>query len=161
MKSFFFSEPFLLLRGAMVFALGPINHQIYYLALAMVVDLIFGIQVALKEKDFKFSTMINKFGAKVSLYSLWVVLFHAFDKISGLPDTGRWALILMLVGLEIFSAIKNTSKLGYTALADALEKLYLGLNKPKGGTQNAEKPKKPAARKKKAAEAPTDDSDTV
>lgn len=162
MKHYFFSEPLLFLKGAVIFALGPLNHQLSYLALAMVIDLIFGIQVALKEKDFKFSTMVNKFGIKALTYSLWIAMFHAFDMISGLPDTGRWSLILILVGLEIFSAIKNTSKLGYTALAEALEKLYLTLSKPKGGTSDAAKAKKkPVARKKKATKASTDDSDSI
>lgn len=168
MKDFFFSEPLLFLKGAVIFAIGPLNHQLSYLFVAMVIDLIFGIQVALKEKDFKFGTMVRKFGVKVILYSLWIAMFHAFDMIAGLPDTARWSLILILVGLEIFSAIKNTSKLGYGALADALEKLYLSLARPKGGIDDVEKPKetKPTTEKsttseKGATKAPDNDSDCL
>lgn len=162
MKDFFFSEPLLFLKGAVIFAIGPLNHQLSYLFVAMVIDLIFGIQVALKEKEFKFGTMVRKFGVKLLMYSLWLAMFHAFDMVAGLPDTGRWSLILVLVGLEIFSAIKNTSKLGYGALADALEKLYLSLARQKGGVDDAEEPKKkPATRKKRTPKAPDNDRDSV
>lgn len=118
--------------------LGPIDHQLSYLLLAMVVDLIFGIQVARKNKEFSWQTMFNKFTVKVFTYGLWVSMFHAFDRVAGLPDTARWSLILVLVGLEIVSSIKNTSSLGYSRLADALENLYLNLTKGKGGSADEE-----------------------
>lgn len=164
MKNFYFSEPLLFLKGAVVFAVGPLNHQLSYLALAMVIDLIFGIQVALKEKNFRPMIMVKKFGIKTITYSLWIAMFHAFDMVAGLPDTARWSLILILVGLEIMSAIKNTSKLGYGGLADALEKLYLSLAKQKGGDSDVEeeqpedKPKKRGRKKKSES---TSDSDST
>lgn len=169
MKDFFSSEPLLFLKGAVVFAIGPLNHQLSYLALAMVIDLIFGVQVALKEKNFKPMVMVKKFGIKAVTYSLWIAMFHAFDMVAGFPDTARWSLILILVGLEIMSAIKNTSKLGYGVLADALERLYLSLAKQKGGATDVEeeqpeaKPKKrrTSSGKKKPTEASDNDSTNV
>jgi phage-related holin len=162
MKNFFLSEPLLFLKGAVVFAIGSLNHQLSYLALAMVIDLIFGIQVALKERNFKAMTLVKKFGVKAVIYTLWIAMFHAFDMVAGFPDTARWSLILILVGLEIMSAIKNTSKLGYGSLADTLERLYLSLAKQKGGTNDVEEPKKmPKARKKRPPATPTDGSDTL
>jgi phage-related holin len=140
-RNLFFGEPLLFLKGALVFAIGPLNHQLSYLFLAMVIDLIFGVQVALKNKEFKMNTLVRKFGIKLTTYMLWITMFHAFDMIAGLPDTARWSLIMVLVGLEIVSAIKNTASLGYNRLAEALEKLYLNLVK-KGGPANEESTKK-------------------
>jgi phage-related holin len=158
MKNLFFDEPWLFLKGALVFMIGPLNHQVSYLFMAMVVDLLFGVQVAFKKKDFKLTVLVRKFGIKVSMYLLWIVMFHAFDSIAGLPDTGRWSLIMILVGLEIASAIKNTARLGHTQLAEYLEALYLSLTKTKGGSANV----KPTAKKRRTTKRSQDsDSDSV
>mgnify|MGYP007123079479 CR=1 FL=1 len=65
-------------------------------------------------------------------------MFHAFDMVTGLPNTARWSVIVMLMGMELLSAAKNTAKLGHGRLSDALEHVYLtliktnaGLHKPK------------------------------
>ncbi len=134
MKIWFFGEPWIFLKGALVFILGPLSHQPAYLLVAIVVDLIFGIQVAIKTKTFRRKILFHKFGRKVSTYLLWIVMFHAFDMATGLPDTARWSLISILVGLEITSAIKNTTKLGYGVLAEAISALYLNFTKHKGGS---------------------------
>lgn len=155
MKNYFFEEPWLFLKGAIVFAIGPLNHQLSYLFLAMVVDLLFGIQVAVKKKEFSPIVLVKKFGVKVLTYVLWIAMFHAFDSIAGLPDTGRWSLIMVLVGLEIASAIKNTASLGHTQLAEYLESLYLSLTKQKGGSAN-----ETATTKKRRAAKRSQDSDS-
>lgn len=141
----------------MIFALGSINEQLAYLGIVMLIDLIFGIQVARKNKEFKWRTLWTKTRIKVFLYTLWIVMSHAFDQVAGLPDTARWSVLLVLAGLEILSAIKNTSKLGHSRLAEALENMYLALIKPKGGgTDNEdtgeeeEQPKPKRTRKKKS-----------
>lgn len=72
-------------------------------------------------------------------------MFHAFDMIAGLPDSARWAVVSMLAGLEILSAIKNTASLGQTRLADALESLYLSLTKGAPPVPGSEHPPAPEA----------------
>lgn len=135
MKTFLFNllspltEPFLVLKGALIFLIGPLNMQLAYLGLAVGIDLMFGIQVARKEKIFKWSTLFSKVRKKVFIYLTWIAMFHAFDMVAGLPDTARWAVIVMLAGMEVFSAIKNTAKLGHNRLAEALEQVYLTLVK--------------------------------
>jgi phage-related holin len=160
MKHPFLQEPLLFSKGAIVFLIGPLDHQLSYLLIAMLVDLIFGIQVALREKKFSITILLHKFGVKLVTYGLWIVMFHAFDRIAGLPDTGRWSLILVLAGLEIVSAIKNTSKLGHSALAEALEKLYLTLSKKGGPADEKSKPRKRGS-KKAASETTDSSSDTL
>lgn len=122
-------EPLAWLKGALIFLLGPLNLQIAYLLLAIGIDLVFGIQVAKRDKTFKLSILLQKLRQKVIIYSLWIAMFHAFDMVAGLPDTARYAVIVTLAGMEVMSAIKNTAKLGHGALADGLEGLYLALTK--------------------------------
>lgn len=133
-------EPLLWLKGAIVFLIGPIDFHLAYLMLAMSVDLAFGVQLAVRERAFSWKKMYQKFGSKAKVYLLWIIMFHAFDMIAGLPDSARWSLILILVGMEIVSAIKNTSRLGHSDLAEALSNLYLTLIRPrhhhKGGTHD-------------------------
>jgi phage-related holin len=131
MKNFiinlFHSDPFIIVKGSLIFLLGPLNLQIGYLLLAVAIDLCFGIQVARKEKTFSWKVLFQKVRAKIVVYALWISMFHAFDMIAGLPNSARWAVIVMLAGMELMSAAKNTAKLGHGKLADALEALYLTL----------------------------------
>lgn len=133
MKNFFANsiifEPLIILKGALIFLVGPLNLQLAYLFLAVGIDLVFGIQVAKKEKTFEWKLLILKVRKKVLVYVLWISMFHAFDMVAGLPNTARWAVIVMLAGMEIVSAIKNTARLGHGTLADALESLYFSLTK--------------------------------
>jgi phage-related holin len=137
-RSFFEQEPLLFLKGAVIFAIGPLNHQLSYLFIAMFIDLIFEGQVARKEGQFKLPSLMKKFWGKVFTYVLWIAMFHAFDGVTGLPDTARLSLIIALVGLEIVSATKNTAKLGHNKLAETLGNLYLSLTKNKGGSTDEE-----------------------
>lgn len=121
------SDTFLYIKGALVLLIGPLNNQIGYLLLAIVIDLFFGIQVARKEKQFSWGMLFIKVRRKLLIYILWITMFHAFDMVTGLPNTARWAVVAMLASMEIFSAIKNTAKLGYTKLADSLEQIFLSL----------------------------------
>jgi phage-related holin len=132
------TEPFLFVKGALIFLLGPLNLQLAYLLLAVGIDLVFGIQVARKEKTFKWSLLFSKVRKKIFIYALWISMFHAFDMIAGLPDTARWAVVVMLAGMELVSAAKNTAKLGHSKLADALEGLYLSLMRSQPTLQNGE-----------------------
>lgn len=121
------AEPFLFVKGALLFFLGPLNFQLAYLLLAVGIDLVIGIEVARKEGTFKWTLLFGKVRQKIFVYSLWISMFHAFDMIAGMPDTARWAVVVMLGGMEILSAAKNTAKLGHGKLADALEGIYLAL----------------------------------
>jgi hypothetical protein len=150
----FFTEPLVWLKGAIIFIIGPLDLHLSYLLLAVSVDLVFGIQVALKQKDFTWSALISKFGKKLKIYILWMVMFHA-----GLPDTARWSLIVLLTGMEILSAIKNTSKLGYGRLADALENLYLSLLK--GGEHHEKHNERRVEEIEVRVEIKSDDRDTL
>jgi phage-related holin len=145
MKNFivnlFTSEPFILVKGALVILLGPLNHQLGYLLLAVAIDLVFGIQVAKKEKLFSWRVLFEKIRRKIFIYGGWIAMFHAFDMVAGLPDAARWAVILLLVGMELLSAAKNTAKLGYNKLADALEGVYISLVRTHA---NPNDPKNPA-----------------
>jgi phage-related holin len=123
------SEPFLFLKGALIFLIGPLDLQLAYLLLAVGIDLIFGIQVAVMEKKFKWSILFTKVRRKFIIYGLWITMFHAFDVIAGLPDTARWSVVVMLAGMEILSAVRNTAALGHSKLAEALEQVYLTLTK--------------------------------
>ncbi len=124
-------EPMLYIKGLIVFLLGPVDIQMSYLVAVILVDLWFGVQVARKEKTFTWGLLGSKLANKIFGYSLWIIMFHAFDMVAGLPDTSRWALITMLVGLEILSSIKNTAKLGHVKLAMHLETLYMAMVRPK------------------------------
>jgi phage-related holin len=142
MKQFFLNlmstEPMVFLKGALIFLLGPLNLQLAYLLLAVGIDLIFGIQVAKKEQAFKWSILFQKVRTKIFIYGLWISMFHAFDMIAGLPDSARWAVVVMLAGMELVSAAKNTAKLGHGKLADALEGIYLALMKSQPTLQDAQ-----------------------
>jgi phage-related holin len=133
MKNFiinlFSTEPFVFVKGALIFLLGPLNLQLAYLLLAVGIDLVFGIQVARKDGTFKWGLLFSKVRKKIFIYAMWISMFHAFDMIAGLPDTARWAVVVMLAGMELVSAAKNTAKLGHSKLADALEGVYLALVK--------------------------------
>lgn len=133
MKAFFThlvtNEPFLFLKGSLIFLIGPLDLQLAYLILAVAIDLIFGIQVAVMENKFKWTILFNKVRRKFMIYGLWIAMFHAFDVIAGLPDTARWSVVVMLAGMEILSAVRNTAALGHSKLAEALESVYLTLTK--------------------------------
>lgn len=153
-----FEEPLVYLKGALVFVLGPLTYHLAYLGVVILVDLFFGMRVAVKERTFKWKLMYTKVLTKVTTYAAIIVMFHALDQVIGLPDTARWSVIVILLGTEMVSAIKNTSKLGYGKLADQLENIYLTLIKQKGGSADA-KPSTPTKRKRK--EASGSDSDSV
>lgn len=138
------AEPFLFFKGALIFLIGPLDMQLAYLALAVGIDLVFGIQVARNEKSFRWSILIEKVQKKLFVYIMWISLFHAFGSILGLPDSSRWSVILLLAGMEVMSAIKNTAKLGHGRLADALEGLYLSLVRIKPAPKEPAGPSEPA-----------------
>ena len=144
MKTFiiklFATDSFMFVKGSLIFLLGPLNLQLAYLLLAVGIDLVFGVEVARKEKTFKWSIFFTKVRKKLFVYIMWISMFHAFDMIAGLPNTARWAVVVMLAGMELVSAAKNTAKLGHGKLADALEGAYLALVKSNPGLLNGQPP---------------------
>lgn len=148
------AEPFIFVKGALIFLLGPLNFQLAYLLLAVGIDLVIGIEVARKEGTFKWSVLFAKVRQKIFVYSLWISMFHAFDMMAGLPDTARWAVVVMLGGMEVLSAAKNTAKLGHGKLADALEGVYLALMRSQPTLQNVPPPEPTDPTKKIVVEEP-------
>lgn len=124
------SEPFVFLKGAIVFLIGPINHQLAYLGVVMVIDLIFGTMAAIKLKVFKWFVLFRKIRSKIIIYSLWIAAFHAFDKITEMSGDARLAVIVILTITEIISAIKNTAKAGHKELAESLLDTFRSLLSP-------------------------------
>jgi phage-related holin len=128
-------DPLLWVKGGLIFLIGPLNLQVTYLLLALGIDLAFGVQIAVRNKTFRWRILFTKLKHKVMIYTLWISMFHAFDMVTGLPNSARWAVIVLLAGLEMMSAIKNTARLGHNQLADALERLYLSFAKSNSKTQ--------------------------
>lgn len=139
------AEPFLFFKGALIFMIGPLDMQLAYLLVAVGIDLVFGIEVARKEQNFRWGILLDKVRKKIFVYVMWISLFHAFGSILGLPDSARWSVILLLAGMEVLSAIKNTAKLGHNRLADALENLYISLIRSKPMLKDAAGPSIPIA----------------
>lgn len=121
------------------FLMGPLDAEILYLLLAMTIDTVFGIMVARNNNTWSLIRLLDLTSKKVMVYMLWIIMFNAFDNIAGLPNTARWSVIMILVGFEIISAVKNTSRLGYNRLANALENMYLSLISQQGGSNNDER----------------------
>lgn len=144
MKSLFTSiissEPFTFIKGALVFFIGPLSLQLAYFLIVILIDLFFGIQVARKEKQFSWKILFAKVKKKMIFYSLMIALFHALDMITGLPDTARISVVILLAGMEVLSTIKNTGKLGHQKVSLALEQLYMSLIRPQlPAAKNTEK----------------------
>lgn len=116
------------------FFVGPLNAELLYLLLAMAIDTTFGMMVAKRNRTWSWLRLLDLTSKKVMVYMLWLAMFNAFDNIAGLPNTARWSVIMILVGFEIISAVKNTSRLGYSRLAGALENVYLSLTNQQGGS---------------------------
>lgn len=127
LNNLFNSEPFVFLKGALIFLIGPINSQLAYLGIVIAFDLILGIRVAIKKKLFRWSILLRKLRTKIMIYSLWISIFHAFDIVADMSGSARWSVILALMGLEALSALKNTAKLGHKEIAEALGNAYLSL----------------------------------
>lgn len=125
-------------KGALIWLVGDLNYQLAYLGLVIIIDTMFAVWGAIKDKEFSWEVMFKKLGGKLAIYTFWIVIFHAADKILTLPNSGRWMAIVALLGAEIISSAKNTAKLGYTHVAEALENLYFSLapknNKLQGGS---------------------------
>lgn len=119
------SDSFLFLKGAVVFLIGPMDDKLKGLAVVILVDLLLGINAAVKLRLFSWGELMVKMQKKVVVYGCWIVFFNAIDKALGLPSSGRNAIILVLIGMEFVSAAKNTGKLGYGRLAKVLEGVYL------------------------------------
>lgn len=122
-------EALLFMKGALLFLIGPFNAQVYYVCVAIFIDLVFGMKVAAKEKVFSWRVFAGKVSNKILVYGAWIAMFNALDMVIGLPSTARNGVILLLISMEIISASKNTAKLGYGRLAELLENMYFMVSK--------------------------------
>lgn len=125
----FAGETLLFLKGSLLFLIGPLDAQLMYVGVALLIDLVFGVKVAKKEKTFSWKVFTTKVSNKVLIYVAWIAMFNAMDMVVGLPNTARTSVIVVLMSMEILSASKNTAKLGYGRLAELLENIYFVLSK--------------------------------
>lgn len=120
----FFVSMWGFIKGALIVFLGPLNMQIGYLLIMIALDLYLGSKAAKKDKTFKFKYAFSRTIEKVIVYMIWIAIFNGLDMIADLPGTTRWLAILALFGQEIVSALRNTVRLGYVGLAQALAGVY-------------------------------------
>lgn len=125
-------DPWLFFKATVIFLIGPIDLQIFYLLVAVGIDLCFGINTAIKLHSFSWTILYQKMGHKIAVYGLWVAMFHAFDMICNWSNEARWGVIVALFCLEVSSAIKNTAKSGDNRLAKIIMLAYLSLLKIPG-----------------------------
>lgn len=134
----FLDPMFIWLKGALIWLVGDLNYQLGYLLIVIMVDMLFATWAAKKHNEFEWSILLTKLRGKLTVYALWIIAFHAVDKMLNLPNSGRWMVTVALLGAEILSSAKNTAKLGYTHIADALENIYKSLTtnitKAQGGS---------------------------
>ncbi len=115
------------LQGALIAALGPLNLQIGYLFLVVAVDFILGVWAAKKTGSYDSRYAFSRSIEKLIVYTIWIIIFHSLDMVAKLPGTARWLCILALVGQEIMSALRNTGRMGYTGVVQALASVYMSL----------------------------------
>jgi phage-related holin len=122
-----------LAKGALIILVGPLNYQLGYLLLVIFLDLLLGVWAAKRECAFDLGYMVTKTIEKITIYATWIVISHAFDMVINLPGAARKACIVILLGREFISSIKNTKKLGYVDLAQALDNMgkFIGGGKSK------------------------------
>lgn len=120
----YFGDFLIFFKGSLLFLIGPLNAQLGYLMLALLIDVIFGIKVARQNNTFSWNILSRKVGNKIIIYGAWIAMFNALDMVAGLPNTSRTAVIVVLVSMEILSSSKNTARLGYDRLAKLLENVY-------------------------------------
>lgn len=118
-------ETSLFIKGALVFLIGPFDEKMKGLIIFIFIDLVLGINAAKKLMIFTWRELAVKMQKKLIVYACWIVMFNILDKILGLPGAARNAIILVLIAMELFSASKNTAKMGYGRLAKIMENLYL------------------------------------
>jgi len=118
-------ETSLFIKGALVFLVGPFDDKMKGLVIFILIDLVLGINAAKKLMIFTWRELAIKMQKKLIVYACWIIMFNILDKILGLPGAARNAIILVLIAMELFSASKNTAKMGYGRLAKIMEGLYL------------------------------------
>jgi phage-related holin len=129
------------LKSLLITLVGPLSAQIGYLFLVVFLDLYLGIKVAKKQKTFNLKYAIQKTVEKTAIYLIWIIMFHSWDVVLNLPDSARTVCIVALLGQELLSAIRNTRKLGYIAVANAIGSVYekftrTNVDSNQGGKQN-------------------------
>lgn len=112
------------LKGVFVWAIGPLDMQLSYLALAIFCDLVLAVWVTTKEGTFKFSIMIRKTVEKLAIYTMILAIFNALGMVSNFPAPIRWGVLMALIVRDTSSFIKNVGRLGYGSLAQSLEEVF-------------------------------------
>jgi phage-related holin len=111
------------IQGALVWALGPLDKNIEYLLLIVLIDTIFAINVAKVKGTFSFKIMVLKTADKLMIYFLWISMSHAFEVISGMTGA-RYSILLSIITIEVVSALRNTSQSGRGQIASVIMIAY-------------------------------------
>lgn len=128
----YMNETTLFLKGAVVFLVGPFDDKLKGLAVIVIIDLILGINAAMRLHIFTWRELVVKMQKKILIYGCWIIMFNILDKVLGLPGAARSAMIFLLIGMEFVSATKNTARMGYGKLAKLMEGIYLSFMQGSG-----------------------------
>lgn len=101
-----------LLGGIITFLFGPITLRIIALFVLIAIDTLFGMQVAIKRRVFKFKIIFQKIIKKLYYYFLFLTLFNMIDIIIGGPNTFRWIGVLLMTFVELTSILHNIAASG-------------------------------------------------
>jgi len=112
----------IIMQGILILLVGPLNAQLGYVALVLVMDLILGVMVARKNNIFQMKYFKAKTIEKLIVYTIWIIIGHSADIMINLPNVIRGVILFVMFSREFVSAAKHTGKLGYQDLADALSK---------------------------------------
>lgn len=155
LHSAYVNDTMLFFKGAIVFLIGPFDEKLKGLAVIILVDLILGINAAIRLQVFTWKELFIKMQKKIIVYGCWVVMFNIIDKVLGLPGAARNAVIFLLIGMEFVSATKNTARIGYNRLSRLMEGIYLTFMQGSGIPMEeiiAEREKEEAEKKEKEAQ---------
>lgn len=75
-----------------------------------------------KNKTFNKKYFLSRTIEKTIIYLVWIIIGHTFDIIIKMPDVFKGIIVIIMASHEFASALRSTKKLGYNALAHALEK---------------------------------------
>lgn len=113
---------FALFKGLFIILLGPLNYQLQYLLIVMIIDLYIGIRAAYSQKNFKIKYCFGRTLEKFIIYTILIIVSHSLDVVIKLPGTTRWVCIIILLGYEAISVLNNTGKMGYSGISNTLKK---------------------------------------
>lgn len=128
-----------LLQCALIFILGPLDVQVVYLAGLFVADMIVGVMLALRNREFSMSYFTAKTIEKLLIYFILLFVGHATDIVVHPPASIRSVAILILFGREVSSVCDKAGSLGYKTIVDVLVSYIQPLLKGKNSREATKK----------------------